>query len=245
MGEPRERQASAAGAIKRRVGARVTLNQTAAFLTALIATATVVLHMVGVVSHEFFLRHWGVEVDLFPKSTDWLLIHGYYALFGRFVAGLQAVISEVFMFIGVAIGAGVYVAFLLRISDFDSAPWDEVASKLPPWARVFVRRAALTFLVVLLLPVCLFVLTAFMAIPAALGEAAGTASAEQRAADFEKGCNVSKQRCIELHRNGVAFATGYRLDSSVTRIAIFDVAINKGRAVSREGVEVVSVVQQP
>jgi hypothetical protein len=231
MGEPRERQASAAGATKRQVGARVTLNQAAAFLTAFVATATVVLHM------------WVSCRTGSSCATG--AIHGYYALFGRFIAVLQAVISEVFMFIGVAIGAGVYVAFLLRISDFDSAPWDEVASKLPPWARVFVRRAALTFLVVLLLPVCLFVLTAFMAIPAALGEAAGTASAEQRAADFEKGCNVSKQRCIELHRNGVAFATGYRLDSSVTRIAIFDVAINKGRAVSREGVEVVSVVQQP
>lgn len=245
MSEPRELQASAAGVIKRRVGVRVTWNQAAAFLTAFVATATVVLHMVGVVSHEFFLRHWSVEADLFPKSTDWLLIHGYYALFGRFVAGLQVVTSEVLIFIGVALGLGLYVALLLWISEFDSTTWDEVGLLLPRRARAFARRAALTFLVVVLLPFCLFVLTAFMAIPAALGEAAGTASAEQRAADFKKGCKESKQRCIELRRDGVAFATGYHLDSSATHIAIFDVAINKARAVSREGVEVVSGGLQP
>jgi hypothetical protein len=70
-------------------------------------------------------------------------------------------------------------------------------------------------------------------------------SPEQREAAFKKGCKASKQRCIELRRDGVVVATGYHLDSSVTHVAIFDVAINKARAVSREGVEVVSVGLQP
>lgn len=80
----------------------------------------------------------------------------------------------------------------------------------------------LTAMFVSVVHCALFLLTAFMAVPAALGETAGKSAAENEALEYGKGCQLSKMSCVELKREGEVIATGFVLDSSPSHIAIFD-----------------------
>lgn len=44
--------------------------------TAIVAAGTVTLHLIGDVRHRFYLKYWGIDASLFPKTTDWILING-------------------------------------------------------------------------------------------------------------------------------------------------------------------------
>lgn len=48
------------------------------------------LHLMGQVAHRVYLHQMGVNAGQFPKTTDWLVINGYYTLGGRSLALVQA-----------------------------------------------------------------------------------------------------------------------------------------------------------
>jgi hypothetical protein len=97
-----------------------------------------------------------------------------------------------------------------------------------------------TALFVSVVPSALFLLTAFMAVPAALGETAGKAAAESEASEYRRGCKDSNIPCAELKRGDQTIATGFVLDSSPSHIAIFDVQLQRGRVLALEKREEIS-----
>jgi hypothetical protein len=210
-------------------------------VSALAAAATVLLHFVGMVTHSHYLSFWGLDAGLFPKATDWILMNGYYALFERFAFTLGLIWAQLLVLPLIAGAVAIYVSFLLSPSDFGAKRVFLLLGKAPTRVRGFLRRAFIAFVFVLLFPAVLLALTAFMAAPALIGETAGRAIAEKHASEFKAACAKPDRRCIELHRNGAAFAKGYLLDSSTSHIAIFDVSLQRARALSREGVEVIAV----
>jgi hypothetical protein len=210
---------------------------------ALSAIAGVILHMVGAIAHTTYLHHWSVEADLFPKSTDWLLINGYYGLFERWLAAVRGVASEVLMFLLYSAGFGVYLAFAFALISrpVRAETMVEWLPRLSPTVRVFIWRAVGTLMFLMMLPFVFFLSGAFLAIPGALGEAAGQAIAKRDSAEFDKGCLASKPRCVELRRAGKVVGTGYVLDSSPSYIAILDVATRRALSVPRDGLDVAVV----
>jgi hypothetical protein len=214
-------------------------------MSALSAGAALALHFVGMVAHRSYLSYWGLDAGLFPKANDWVLMNGYYSIFHRSVAALNAIYAQLLIFPLVAVLIALYVSFLLSPTEFGAnRVFNLVVEQVPVRFRGFVRRASVVFLITLILPLVLFALTAFLAVPALLGETAGTAIGEQHSMEFSKGCAKSRQKCIELKRNGSAIATGYVIDSSTAHIAIFDTDLNRARSLPRDGVEVVAVPVQ-
>lgn len=208
-------------------------------VTALVAAGTVALHLIGHVKHRQYLKHWGIDAGLFPKSADWTVINGYYGIVDRFVAILIAMLGNLHWLAAAAIILGVYVFILLSPAGIsDEAPaW---LLRQSAWRRRLIRQMLLTALFVSVVPCALFLLIAFMAVPAALGETAGRAAAENEAAEYRKGCQTSKIACVELKRGGEVIATGFVLDSSPSHIAIFEAHDQRSRVLAMDKLEAMS-----
>lgn len=208
--------------------------------TAAVAAATIALHLIGDIRHRNYLRFWGLDSGLFPKSTDWLLINGYYAAVDRFVVVLTAMATNLHWMLAFAIALAAY-AWILTL------PVLSLPEQAPAWlrrqsvgSRRFIRYLLNSGLFVSMVPLALLLLIAFMVIPALFGEFSGKATAENEAAEFRKGCQQSKRPCIELRKDGQAVATGFVLDSSSSHIAIFDVQMQRTRVLERSQLELVS-----
>jgi hypothetical protein len=208
--------------------------------TALVAAGTVTLHLIGDVSHRQYLNHWGIDANLFPKTTDWILINGYYGVVHRFVAILIAILGNLHWLAAAAFILGVYVFILLSPASGVSGEVPAWLLRQPEWRRRLIRQMLLTTLFVTVIPCALFLLTAFMAIPAAFGETSGKATAETEAAEHRKGCHLSKISCVELRKDGEVIGTGFVLDSSPSHIAIFDAQVQRGRVLALDQLEVMS-----
>lgn len=208
--------------------------------TALVAAGTVTLHLIGDVRHRHYLKHWGIDAGLFPKSADWVLINGYYGVVDRFVAILIAMLGNLHWLAAAVLILGVYVFMLLSPTSGASDETPGWLLRQPAWRRRLIRQMLLTALFVSVVPCALFLLTAFMAVPAALGETAGKAAAENEASEYRKGCQVSKIACVDLKRDGEVIATGFVLDSSVSHIAIFEAHEQRSRVLALDKLEIVS-----
>ncbi|MFP8780123.1 hypothetical protein [Hydrogenophaga sp. RWCD_12] len=218
------------------------LNWTTALsvLTALVALGSVILHFIGDVSHRQYLKFWGIDAGLFPKSTDWILINGYYSLVTRFIAILEVIFKNVHWLATAAILLGLYMGFLLTPIGSGRGVMHEWLQRRSARYRNFLRITYFTALLVGALPLAMFVLTSVMVIPAALGEEAGRAAAENELDVFRKGCSISTPRCVEARREGQLVATGFVLDSSTSYLAIFDERTQQGRVIPLDKVELVS-----
>lgn len=208
--------------------------------TALVAAGTVTLHLIGDVSHRQYLKYWGIDAGLFPKTADWILINGYYGVVDRFITILIAMLGNVHWLAAAAVILGVYVFILLSPASGASGDASAWLLRQPEWRRRLIRQMLLTALFVGVVPCALFLLTAFMAVPATLGETAGRAAAENEASEYRKGCQSSKIPCVELKGEGGVISTGFVLDSSPSHIAIFDARLQRGRVLALEKLEVVS-----
>jgi len=54
-----------------------------AIATASVGVGAVLLLAIGSIRHNVFLAQIGMDADLFPKSTDWLMLYGFYGVFNR------------------------------------------------------------------------------------------------------------------------------------------------------------------
>lgn len=221
---------------------RPTLPTLLSIAAALAAFGTVALHFLGEIAHRSYLQAWGIDSGIFPKTSDWLLVNGYYVLFDRFFNALQVAGNNLLIFFGVAVGAGLYVFILLSPFTTPAAAvsgWSWFR-KRPQWFQRLLRQTFSTVLVIGLLPVALIVITAFMAIPAIVGETAGRGHAEREAVEFVKKCGSSKYSCVDITKDNKTIASGFILESSISHIAIFDADLNRSRVLSREGTQMLT-----
>ena len=210
------------------------------FLTAFVATGTIALHLIGVVRHRQYLRFWGIDADLFPKSTDWILINGYYGIVDRFSVILKTIIEN-WHWLGVAsILIGIYIFILQTPASNTPGKLKEWVLRRAEWQQRLARYIFLTAMAVVMTPLTLILLTAFMVIPAALGESGGTASAESMKIELMKGCELAKIACIELRKDEKVISKGFVLDTSASYVAIFDTQIQRSRVIPLENIELLA-----
>jgi hypothetical protein len=207
--------------------------------TVLVAACTVVLHVIGATRHQNYLSFWGINHGLFPKTTDWTLINGYYGVFDRFVAILSATLSNLHWLAIASIILGIYV-FLLLTPIGGPAKKPAWLDRLSPGWKRLLRQVALTAICVLASPFVLVLVTAFLAVPAAFGEIAGKSAAEREVAEYKKGCELARTPCVELSKDGSIIATGFVLDINPSHIAIFDEQLQRARVLPMENVAITS-----
>lgn len=208
-------------------------------LASIVAAGTVTLHFIGDLRHRHYLKHWGIEENLFPKSTDWVLINGYYGVVDRFISMVVATLSNLQWLAVAAVIIGLYVLVLLTPKSGKSFRPPQWVLRLPDWMHRYIRQMLLTLLFVSSIPLALLLLTALMVIPAAFGETAGKAAALADSSEFQKGCNHSQTSCAELKVKGEIIAKGYVLDSSASHIAIFDVDLQRARVLPIDQIELI------
>lgn len=208
--------------------------------TAFVAVGAVTLHLIGDVRHRHYLSYWGIDAGLFPKTADWILVNGYYGVVDRFVAILIAILGNLHWLAAATVILGLYVFILQSPTGGTSGEAPQWLLRQPEWRRRLIRQMLLTALFVSVVPCALFLLTALMAVPAALGETAGKTAAESEASEYRRGCKDSKIPCAELKREDQTIATGFVLDSSPSHIAIFDVQLQRARVLALEKLELIS-----
>lgn len=133
-----------------------------------------------------------------------------------------------------------YLFILLSPWDAGSGAVSKWLSERTAWAQRLARILAGTLLVAVIIPFVLIAWTAVMVIPDALGAASGKAHAEREAAEFKKGCEKSKQPCVELKKGGETVGLGFVLDRSPSYIAIFDTQPQRARVIPRNALEMIS-----
>ncbi|VTU42457.1 hypothetical protein RA8P1_00239 (plasmid) [Variovorax sp. RA8] len=223
-----------------RRSARLSCAGVLSILTTLVAVGTVTLHVLGVASHRAYLQYWGIDADVFPKSTDWVLINGYHGLMNQSAVALLGILANFGWWAAAAVGVALYLFILLSPWDAGSGAVFKWLSQRPASVQRFAKILAATLLIAAIIPVVLVAWTAVMVMPYVLGEANGKAHATREALEFKKGCEHSKQPCVELKRGGETLGSGFFLDGSASHIAIFDAQLQRARVVPRDAVELIS-----
>jgi len=185
------------------------------------------LHLMGHVTHRFYLHQMGADAGLFPKTTDWLVINGYYALGGRLLSLLEAFFAHAWWIVLAAAVLGCYLYGMEALGRWlkTKAPITGL-SWLPSWASDLLRNLFLSSFVVVGIPVAAMWAMLIFLLPAVMGEVAGKDVAAKEMALFMAGCDNSesnrKVRCSDIVEDGKILATGYVIDASQSHIAIFD-----------------------
>lgn len=207
--------------------------------TSLVGVATVLFHFLGVVIRQTYLSEFGVDIDLFPKSIDWLLVHGYYGIYSGVGMLFVAIARNVTGVMLLAVFIGLYMRWIV-------SPWNPFTRvdkmqawllRVPAWLRSTLLTGVWGALTGLLLAPLLLALFFLIGIPAKAGKAIGQTLAIDSSEDFIKGCQLSNSACTQLIKNGEPFGTGYLLDTSSSHLAYFDVALKRARVIPMEGLE--------
>jgi hypothetical protein len=229
---PQEERISMAGLLK--------------ILAAFSVAAGISLHFLGHVSHETYLRLWGLDTGLFQKPAYWTSVNGYYTFFDRVVSGFT-ILVESWKTLGllwlVAIGLVSYLSFLTFFSETPTPKkLRDWTARLPAWLQRTCVCIGVSTAFTMFVPAALLLIAISLAIPEYLGDSHGKAAFEKDIARFRNGCESSEPRliCLEILRDGESIANGFLIDSSATHIALFDVDRQNARIIERSGTEISS-----
>lgn len=220
------------------------------FATVIAALGTIgglVFHLMGYISHHTYLSAWGIDPGLFPKATDATIIDGFYAFIDRSAMVMSAIQDGAGKFLTAGVMVAVYLFVLFRAGKSERAGerarW--LSNSVPAWLGDVGRSLMLTFLTIFGIPVALVFIVFVLAIPAVFAERFGYSQAEREMAKFLRGCELASGvgRCVELQKDGKTIARGFLIESSESHVALFDVAMQRARAIERAGTELHSGTQ--
>ena len=221
------------------VWARIASFDALKVLAGLAALAGLVFHLVGSVWYDEYLRSWGLDAALFPKSADRLIIAGYETVLTSSLQLWPAAIRNIAYVALMSLALSCYWEFLSVVSDRMSTSSD-APRWLARWPRVlrsiFARFVVLTSLSVVV-PVIVYFLGLLLAGPVALAATSAQTHVRSEITRFGEGCQqVGPLQCFELKRGGDV-ARGFLIDSSPDNIAFYDVTLRRARVIARAGSE--------
>lgn len=194
------------------------------------ATATVgglSLHLIGQVAHRVYLSRMGINAGQFPKTTDWLVINGYYTLGEQFLGLMRAFFAHTGLIVLAILGLGVYMYGMEILGQWlnTKAPVAKF-TWLPPWASDVIRNLLASTFVLIGIPVAVMFMMLVLLLPAVIGETAGKDMAAKETTRFMAGCDSGESstpaNCSQIVMDGKVLATGYIIDASQSHVAIFD-----------------------
>jgi hypothetical protein len=191
------------------------------------AIGSVSLHLMGQVAHRVYLQQMGVSAGHFPKTTDWLVINGYYTLGTRFLALMKAFFAHTLLIALAILVFGVYMYGMEVLGRWlkSKAPALKLAG-LPAWASDVIRNLLASAFVVIGIPVAVMFVMLVLLLPAVVGETAGKDVAAKEMTRFMAGCDRGESNtsanCSQIVMDGKVLATGYVIDASQSHVAIFD-----------------------
>ncbi|MGQ3196320.1 MAG: hypothetical protein ACT6UH_17055 [Hydrogenophaga sp.] len=208
--------------------------------TVIVGMSTVLLHFLGMVVHRTYLAAWSVNSTQFPKSTDWLLLNGYYGIWNGLAMLFVALVANFHWLVLGVVTLLIYVRLL-------TSPWDPFTylgaklsklQRLPQWVRRLGLWISVGMLIAAFLIPITLVLFLLIGIPATTGKVIGEEIFESHLKEVSKGCMQAKVKCIHIFKNDVPMGTGLVLDTSTTHLAYYDTDLNRARTVPLDGLEI-------
>lgn len=214
-----------------------------AVTSALVGAAAVLLHLIGNAVHQSYLDKWGIDPGQFPKSTDWLVIQGYYGIWSALGVALSSLMRNVEWVILAGMLMGLYL-LALKGNWTPSGSWANklftLAKKAPePLQKVLSVVFVGGFVSAAALPLT-FALFVFAGLPAIVGKGIGDDLAQRQSRDFARGCIESTTACVRLLKDEKLVSEGYLIDSSDSHIAVLDMSLKRVRVIERGGLELQS-----
>jgi hypothetical protein len=201
----------------------------------------VLMHVMGAAGGDAYLREFGVEASLFPKSVDRIQMGGFLWLLVSGLTLWPAVLENALELLLLTAIAAAYWTLLRET-------WkSNVLSEPPRWfarLRPWLQRLSATFVMALLaiglLVVSTFFASFILAQPLVLAERLGREHAQKDRAHFVRGCRPDAQpRCMELRRGADVVGRGFVIESSPEFIAFYDVGASSVRVIPRKDLEVI------
>lgn len=203
---------------------------------AISAVGGLVFHLMGYVSHSFYLGELGVDASLFPQKVDDIIILGYYTLIDRTATIFTALTSvALWKWLGMGLLVTIYVFAVMRIA---RAPSNNktfhTIRKIPTWPDDLEKSFLFTFITFAGVPLALLLIVFILTIPANLAENFGKELAVNQLKKYANGCAQAAPApiCMELCKTEKLLARGFLIEGSESHIAIFD--INQKRALTFE-----------
>jgi len=215
-----------------RPSALLTLTTIAGGLVAMATLLGFVLHGCGHVAYTTYLQAWGVQEGLFPQTSDWKVVRGYYAIIlqgSELIADLPwSTLSAAFAGLAIAI-------FVANLPSSKS-------TRFPDWfaRRHFLIRESIkamfgSALVLYVAGILIAIGTLLALIPGWLGERAGKRQADQELAALAL---PDARPQSELWRDGELAIAGRIIASSENLVAIYDSKLGTLRVLERGGYEI-------
>ncbi|MBB2805616.1 hypothetical protein [Xanthomonas arboricola] len=197
-------------------------------LAAMTTLAGVVLHGCGHVAYTTYLDAWGVQADLFPQSTDWKIVNGYYAIVLQGVGILRSVPWRVPITFFLMLWFAIWLYRLPTGPAINNRITLFIRER--PWLSGIVSSAGMAASVVYL-GVMLYLVGLLVAImPGLVGERAGKEKATKERRRLLGPVSTSDS---ELWEKGERKIRGHIIASSSDLIAIYDTDLHQVRTLSR------------
>lgn len=169
-----------------------------------------------------------------------MLITGFYAVLEQSILLSVSLTHSWHHLLLAVIALVLLVYFVDVVTDKGADRMVRLVRASPAWCAPVIKSLLIALMTAAAAILAMFSVVALMAIPALVGESAALKSAGERRADYAKGCEHSTSRCVEVARAGQPIVVGYLLESSPSHLALFDVALQRGRTLRREEAETVS-----
>lgn len=184
------------------------------------------IYLIGVVYHQTWVNHFGINSSIFEKATTDYFIYAYVALI-KICSNWLNVLSDpaiVLSTLGIAvlfIAEIAVLAWLPRTKLFQSTGATINKNKLLNIPLTILSLSGGITLILLLLPL---VANIFLITPGYTGYKAAQMAIERNTSVFALGCEKAERRqdyCVRLLDDDVEIARGFVIDSSSERIALY------------------------
>ncbi|PLK49689.1 hypothetical protein [Uliginosibacterium sp. TH139] len=210
----------------------------------LVTLGGLILHLVGYVQHSEYLRDWGLDSDLFPKSIEWILISGYQVMLLGMIKLWVFFKTQWWKLAiwGVTVATLTSVVSCLLLYGKDGLPVQSLwnwAKKFPKWLLATVLCYGYVACVCVVIAVAPIVTVTFIFLPAWIAFDSAKTSAEQDKKLYAQGCDQADltKRCITVRRENKPDLRGFLIDSSDSLLAIYVPDQKVVQVIPRDGIE--------
>ncbi|QJQ03437.1 hypothetical protein C798_25330 [Herbaspirillum rubrisubalbicans Os34] len=213
-------------------------------LAVLVVGAAIAMHLAGHISHDKYLRFFGLDPSVFPRDTFGTQVIGYYVFSDFLSVGFEVLIKNLHKLTVISLATTAYFVcfYFFMESAWVKRSQERAKGKKGGW-RFVLYAFAMTMMFVVGLPVMFAAGAVVTAIPSELATAYAKRRYQNDMKHFLDGCKSDKQeldyRCSEVKLDGKVIAKGFLIDSSSTHLAIFDADAQQGRVFERDKTEIV------
>lgn len=210
----------------------------AAVLAGIGAFGGVLLHLIGITTHQTYFRQWGLDAEMFPKAADVTVVLGYRAMWDAMAKGVIGALVEHWMWwllYGLLIGGAMW-----GIAAFDKVPGEQLkgwATRHRRWLNVAFALGVGVFSACIFVPLTLLTVVLVLALPISVGDQYGKTLVQAQLSDFKRGCDnpASHAKCAALLKDDRTMERGFLIAASNAHVALYDPASNRISVHERAG----------